>query len=160
MLGFFPKDFDYTSGLLCSGSSFRTKYGKVEAKIKVDSSDGVLHAFWLGGESMVPQIDIFKCYNNKFALSTFWGNPTEANGVKNDTATISASRFNGKYFIYSLEWSPEKIVWSINNVEVKSQTSNIPDQPLYVVLNSGVIGDQPNIPTRMEVDWVRCYHKN
>ena len=160
MLGFFPKDFDYTSGLICTGSSFRTKYGKIEAKIKLDSSQDVLHAFWLGGESMVPQIDIFKCFKNKLALSSFWGNPVEPNGVKNDTASISASKFTGKYFVYSLEWSPEKIVWSINNVEVKTQTSNIPDQPLYIVLNSGVIGDQPTIPTRLEIDWVRCYHKN
>jgi len=31
-LGFYPKDFNYTSGIICSGSSYRTKYGKFEAK--------------------------------------------------------------------------------------------------------------------------------
>ncbi len=160
MIGFYPKDFDYTSGLINTGGSFRTKYGTFEAKVKMSASQDVFHAFWLGGDALVPQIDIFKCYKNKLAMSTFWGNPAEPNGVKNDTASISASKFAENYFIYSLEWSPEKIVWRINNVVVKTQTSNIPDQPLYIVLNSGVVGDQPGIPARLEIDWVRCYQKN
>ena len=93
-------------------------------------------------------------------MSSFWGNPAETNGIKNDTASVSASKFAGNYFIYSLEWSPEKIVWKINNLEVNTQTSNIPSDPLYIVLNSGVVGEQPAIPTRLEIDWVRCYQKN
>lgn len=160
VIGFYPRDFDYSSGIICSGSSFRTKYGKIEAKIKMQSSPDVFHAFWLGGETTVPQIDVFKCYNNKLFMSSFWGNPAEPNGINNDTASISASKFANNYFIYSLEWSPEKIVWKINNLEIKTQTSNIPNEALYVVLNSGVVGDHPGIPAKLEVDWVRCYQKN
>jgi Beta-glucanase/Beta-glucan synthetase len=159
MLGFYPKEFAYTSGLISSAGSFRTKYGKIEAKIKLADSQSVLHAFWLAGDAMVPQIDIFKCYQNKLALSTFWGNPTEPTGIKNDTSTVKASKFAENYFIYSLEWSPEKLVWRINNLEVKTQTSNIPDQPLYIVLNSGVLDDQAAVPSKLEIDWVRCYQK-
>ncbi len=159
-VGFLPKDFNYTSGLICTGNNFRTKYGKIEAKIKLDGSNGVLHAFWLSGDSIVPQIDIFKCYDNKLYLSTFWGKAEEANGIQRDTASMSASKFVGKYFIFSLEWSPEKMVWKINDVEVKSQVSNIPGDSMYISLNSGVVGTSPQIPTRMEVDWIRCYHKN
>jgi hypothetical protein len=160
VIGFCPRDFDYSSGLICSGSSFRTKYGKIEAKIKFDATAGVLHAFWLAGEAMVPQIDVFKYSNNKLFLGSFWGNPTVPDGVKHDSSAFSASRFAGNYFIYSLEWSPEKIVWCINGVEFRTQTSNIPDEAMYVVLNSGVFGDQPAIPASMEIDWVRCYQKN
>jgi hypothetical protein len=158
-IGFIPKDFNYTSGLISSGSSFRTKYGKIEAKIKLDASNGVLHAFWLAGDTIVPQIDIFKCYNNKLFLSTFWGNPTETNGIQRNTTSANASKFAGKFFIFSLEWSAEILVWKINDVVVKTQTSNIPGEPMYIVMNSGVISDSPQIPTRMEVDWVRCYHR-
>jgi len=158
--GFLPRDFNYTSGLICSGNNFRTKYGKIEAKIKLDGSNGVLHAFWLAGDTIVPQIDIFKCYNNKLYLSTFWGNPAETSGIQRDTTSISASKFAGKYIIFSLEWSPEKMVWRINNVEVKIQVSNIPGDSMYLVLNSGVVGDSPQVPTRLEVDWFRCYQRN
>jgi hypothetical protein len=159
-LGFYPKEYNYSSGLICSGSSFRTKYGKIEAKIKLDASKDIMHAFWLTGDTILPQIDIFKCANNKLFLSTFWGDAAETNGVQKNTLSISASKFTGKYFIYSFEWTPDKMVWRINDVEVKSQTSNIPGDNMYVVINSGVVGDQPQIPTRMEVDWIRCYQKN
>jgi hypothetical protein len=160
MFGFHPKEFDYTSGLICTGSSFRTKYGKIEAKIKLGSAKDVIHAFWLTGETIVPQVDIFKYHNNKLALSTFWGNPADSSGIKNDTSWMSASKFIGNFFIYSLEWSPEKITWRINDLEVKTQTSNIPNDPLYVVLNSGIVGNQPEIPARLEIDWIRCYQRN
>ena len=160
MLGFYPREFDYTSGIINSGSSFRTKYGKFEAKIKIDSNPGVVHAFWLSGETMVPQIDVFKCYNNKIFFSTYFGNPATEQGVQSDTVSFSSSVFKDKYFIYSLEWSPEKLIWKINNIELKTQTRNIPNEGMYISLNSGVVGEgQAGVPAKMEIDWVRCFQK-
>ncbi len=160
VFGFMPKEFDYTSGLLCSGNHFRAKYGKIEAKIKLESASGIFHAFWLGGDTMVPQIDIFKLYNNKLLLSTFFGHPEVKGGIKHDTSTLNAAKFVGKQFIYSIEWDADKIIWRINNLEVKTQTENIPQDSMYIVLNSGVVGDQNMIPSKMEIDWIRCYQKN
>ena len=156
-LGFYPREFGYTSGLLSSASSFRTKYGKIEAKIKLSASAGVLHAFWLAGEAMLPQIDVFKMAGSKLNLSSFWGNMAEEGGVKNDTSALSASKFTSGYFIYTLEWSPEKIEWKINNLVVKTQTNNVPAEPLYVVLSSGVFDESAQTPARMDIDWIRCY---
>ena len=86
------------------------------------------------------------------------GNPAESDGVKKDVASISASSFKNKYFIYSLEWTPNQMIWKINNQVVKTQTTQIPDDELYVVMNSGVLGEQASgLPARMEVDWVRCF---
>lgn len=160
VFGFMPKQFDYTSGLLCSGNQFRIKFGKIEAKIKLESSSGIFHAFWLAGDTMVPQIDIFKLYNNQLLLSTFYGHPDVKEGIKHDTSKLNASKFVGKQFIFSIEWDADKIVWRINNLEVKTQTENIPQDSMYIVLNSGVLGDQATIPSKMEIDWIRCYQKN
>jgi len=52
----------------------------------------------LTGDTIVPQIDIFNCSNNKLFLSTFWGNPTDANGIQKDTASISASKIYREIF--------------------------------------------------------------
>ncbi len=160
MFGFMPKEFDYTSGLICSGNNFRTKFGKIEAKIKIDSKVGVFHAFWLAGYSMVPQIDVFKMYNNKLMLNTFYGHAEIKEGVKHNTLSLDASKFVGKYLIYSIEWDADKIVWRINNLEVKTQTENIPQESMYIAINSGVVGENAAVPAQMEVDWVRCYQKN
>jgi hypothetical protein len=157
--GFIPKQFDYTSGLLSSGDHFRTKFGKVEAKIKLESVSGIFHAFWLAGDTMVPQIDVFKLYDNKLLLSTFWGHPDMKGGIRQSTTTLNASKFVGKQFIFSIEWDAEKIVWRINNLEVKTQTENIPQNSMYVTLNSGVLGEQAGVSSKMEIDWIRCYQK-
>lgn len=157
-IGFYPKDFNFTSGIINTGSSFRTKFGKIEAKIKIDSASDVIHAFWLAGEKAVPQIDIFKCFNNKLSLNTFWGDPSKREEIRSDSVAISASSFKNKYFIYSLEWMPGKLVWKINNLVVKTQTTNIPDEEMYIVLNSGVYNELvKSVPAKLEIDWIRCY---
>jgi hypothetical protein len=156
--GFFPKEFNFTSGIINTGSSFRMKFGKIEAKIKIDASKDIVHAFWLAGEKTVPQIDIFKSFNNKLSLNAFWSSPNQQGNVKTDSVSISASSFKDKYFIYSLEWVPGKLTWKINNQVVKTQTTNIPEEEMYIVLNSGVYTEQVNtIPAKLEVDWIRCY---
>lgn len=160
LFGFIPKEYDYTSGILNTGSSFRTQFGKIEAKVKLDSSKDVVHAFWLSAETKVPQIDIFKYYNGKLSLGTYWGNPADEQGIKHDTVTLGASKFTSGYFIYTLEWTPEKIVWRINDIEIKTQTLHIPADPMYVVLNSGVFGERPVLSSGMEIDWVKCYIRN
>ncbi len=156
--GFFPKEFDFTSGIINTGSSFRTKYGKVEAKVKLTSTRGVFHAFWLSGDIKVPQIDVFKFYNKKILFSTWWSNNSK--GINNDTLALNGSLFINKYLIYTIEWTPDKIVWFINGIEVKVQTENIPDELMYISLNSGVLDESAGpLPASFEIDWVRVYQK-
>jgi hypothetical protein len=157
-IGFYPRDFNFTSGIINTGSSFRMKFGKIEAKIKIDASKEVAHAFWLAGEKAVPQIDIFKYFNNKLTLNTFWGSPEKNENISSDSISLSASSFKDKYFIYTLEWLPGKLIWKINNQVIKTQTNHIPEEEMYVVLNSGVYSEQVNaVPAKLEIDWIRCY---
>ncbi len=158
--GFFTKDFDYTSGIINTGSSFRTKYGRIEAKVKLNSTKGIFHSFWLSGDTKLPQIDIFKHYNNKLYLSTYWNDNSDSGIINNDTVSLNGSFFTGKYMIYSLEWTPEKITWLINGLIIKTQINNIPDEMMYISLNSGVIGESTGpLPTSLDIDWVRIYQK-
>jgi beta-glucanase (GH16 family) len=161
MFGFIPKNFEYSSAIINSGCSFRTKYGKIEAKIKINPANGVMHAFWLAGDMMLPQLDIFKCLNNKLYLSTFWGNSTQSDSVNNDSTALNINIVKGKYMIFTLEWSPNAIVWKINNEIVKTQNNNIPDNEFYVALNSGVFDDNADAGNGLyEIDWIRCYQKS
>ncbi|NJK98160.1 MAG: family 16 glycosylhydrolase [Bacteroidales bacterium] len=141
MLGFYPKDFDYTSGLISSGKSYRQKYGRIEAKIKIPASQGIIHAFWLSGNSILPQIDIFKYSNNKLYFNVFWANNSGNNGPNKDMISVSASAFTKGYFIYSLEWTPSRLVWKINNIVLKEQSVGIPEESLYLAISSGKYDD-------------------
>jgi hypothetical protein len=161
MLGFYPREFDYSSGLISTGRSHRQKYGRVEAKVRIPASQGIIHAFWLSGNKVLPQVDIFKYSNQKLHFSTFWTNNSGENTPNTDVVSLSASTFTKGFFIYSLEWTPDKLIWKINNLVVKEQTVGVPEEPLYLVINSGKYEDGTvSQPSNLEIDWVRCYEKN
>jgi hypothetical protein len=146
--GFTKKQFSYTSGLINSGNSFRQKYGVFSAKIRL-GNPGARSAFWMLADKITPHLDICRTSGGKV-----WFDYFSAGG--NSSKTSLGSRYSRDYFIYSLEWTPDKLVWKINNTVVFSQTSDIPKDPMYILLAGGV--DKPvNGMTTMEVDWVRVY---
>jgi beta-glucanase (GH16 family) len=159
--GFIPKTFDYTSGIISSGQAFRQKYGRFQAKIKFTSAPGVYHAFWLVGETMLPHIDIFRQKgkdNSSIQGSIFWqnGSNKKPNGSK---TSVGGFDFKNEYYILSLDWTPNKMIWKINGIPFKEVSSNLPDVPTYMVLSSGVVSetDETLLPASLEVDWVRCW---
>ena len=162
MIGFIPKEFNYTSGLISTGKSFRFKYGRIEAKIKLNNSGKVSHAFWMLGDKILPEVDVFKSFNGKVLLSNLWGNIAEKEGVHKLTKKLGASKLYSDFFIYTLDWSPEKLVWKINDLEVASTAESVPQEAMYLVLSSGIFGDNVNgsVPSSMEIDWVKVYEKN
>lgn len=162
--GFSNQDFNYTSGMLSTAHSFRQLYGKFEAKIKIDSSAPVYQAFWLKGEKILPEIDIFK-FNmtkaNKMFMSSIIGEPNDFKNATKSTSKLNGATFSKDYYIYSVDWTPEKISWKINNIEVYSTTSNIPNEALYILLSAGIQQETngSEINSAYEIDWVRCYER-
>ena len=100
-------------------------------------------------DKIAPHIDICRTSGKKVWFDYF---PARGNNSK----TSLSSRYANDYFIYTLEWTPDRLVWKINNTEIFSQTSDIPQEPMYIVLAGGL--DKPvNSLTSMEIDWVRVY---
>ncbi len=146
--GFSTKEFSYTSGILNSGNSFRQKYGIFSAKIKLGDPNAK-SAFWMLADKITPHIDICRTSNGKVWFDLF-----SSNGIKSKTSI--GSKYANDFFIYTLEWTSDKLVWKINNTEVFTQTSNIPQEPMYITLAGGL--DKPvSGMTSMEIDWVRIY---
>jgi hypothetical protein len=146
--GFYTKDFGFTSGIINTGASFRQKYGTFTAKIKL-SDPNVRNAFWLIGDRITPHVDICRSGHGKvwFDLFTAPGGHYKKN---------IGSRYLSDFYIYSLEWTPNAMVWKINGVEVMRQTSGVPQEPMYINLAGGV--DKPiGGISSMEIDWVRVY---
>jgi beta-glucanase (GH16 family) len=158
--GFYTKDFDYTSGLISTANSFRQKYGLFEAKIRFNESLPVNHSFWMLSDQVLPHIDIAKA-ENKLIMSSFWGSISERRGIRKKISKLSLSKFSGDFYIYSLEWSQDKLVWKINGVEVTSSKQGVPQESMYLILSSGIYKDIKgnNLPAAMEIDWVRCYKR-
>lgn len=146
--GFETKEFNYTSGLINSGNSFRQKYGIFSAKIRLGNPNAK-NALWMLADKITPHIDICRTSAGKVWFDYF---SPRGNSYK----TSVGSRYSNDYFIYTLEWTADKLVWKINNTEVFTQTSDVPQEPMYVLLAGGL--DKPvNGMATMEVDWVRVY---
>ena len=146
--GFTKKEFNYTSGLINSGNSFRQKYGIFTAKIKLGNPKAK-SAFWMLADKITPHLDICRTSGGKVWFDYF-------SGKGNVSKTSIGSRYSNDYYIYTLEWTSDRLVWKINGTEVLTRTSDVPQEPMYVLLAGGL--DKPiNGITSMEIDWVRVY---
>ncbi len=156
--GFVPKEFDYTSGILCNGKNFKQKYGRFKAKVRLNKPSGVTHAFWMLSEHALPHVDVFKFQKNKLVASNFWGSLSDSQSINKFISKITGAKLCENFYIYSLEWSPGKMVWKINDIEVASQTQGLPTEPMFLNFSSGIYdGDPSSLPATMDIDWVRCY---
>jgi len=160
MIGFQKTEFDYTSGLISTGKSFRQKYGKFKAKVKLNNVP-IRQAGWMLAETILPHLDLFKYDKNKINMGSFWGNMAEKGGLKSKLRKKGGSKYTSDFYIYTIEWSEDKISWSINDKEMLTQTDNIPQEPMYLVFSSGVTGSVPDhqLPSSLEIDYVRVYRR-
>lgn len=160
--GFRTKKFNYTSGLISTGQSFRQLYGKFEAKVRFTGAFPINHAFWMTGEQIVPHIDIFKSvYPKGKHLEAGLTSAQPQKEPLGNRVRINGARFAGEFFIYSLEWTPEMLVWRINGIEVHRQTKNAPREPMYLSFCT-TLPNEPNdklLPATLEIDWVRCFKR-
>lgn len=160
-LGFVPKTFSYTSGIICTGQAFRQMYGRFEAKVRFTKAPGVYHAFWLVGDKMLPHIDVFRQNGKKG--STLQGSLFTQNGAGRKPisvkSTLGGFNFDSNFFILSIDWLPNKMIWKINGIPYLETDKNLPDFPAYLVISSGVVAETNDslLPATLEVDWVKCW---
>jgi hypothetical protein len=160
VLGFQKQQFAYTSGLVCTGKSFRQKYGVIKAKVRF-SNTPLKQAVWMVADKILPHVDIAKLEKGKIHFGNFWGNINEKGGSSKKIYKKGSSKFGSDYFIYTLEWSPDKLVWKVNGLEALTQTVGVPQDPMYIGFSSGVSDPVPDhvLPSSMDIDWVRIYRK-
>jgi hypothetical protein len=146
--GFKVHEFSYTSGIVNTGAGFRQKYGIFSAKIKL-GNPAAKSAFWMLSDKVTPHIDICRTENGKVTADFF---PSADNRLKSSIG----GKYANDFYIYTLEWTPDRLVWKINDTEIMTQTANVPQEPMYISLSGGL--DKPiNSMTSMEIDWVRVY---
>lgn len=154
--GFVRESFEFTSGLIGSANSFRQRYGIFKAKIKM-SAGSVDQAFWMVSEGMLPHIDIARFANGKIYSNYFWGG--NGKGTHKSLSKTGGTKYADNYYIYTLEWTPNKLTWKINDKVFKTQTSGVPQEEMYINFSSHLKNDadEHGLPSAMEIDWVRAY---
>jgi len=153
--GFVREHFDYTSGIISTAKSFRQKYGVFNAKIKM-AGGSVAQAFWMVSETMLPHIDIARFENGKHYSNYFWQGGSSPN---KSISKAGGAKYADEYFIYTLEWTPNKLTWKINGKVFKTQTSGVPQEEMHINFSSSLKkdADENGLPSAMEIDWVKVY---
>ncbi len=153
--GFVDREYNYTTGLMNTAKSFRGKYGKIEAKVKITHAANASFLFYLGTEKMLPHIDLFRIEDNKKAYSSgsLWGK--NINTHQRAQGHFSGIDFTQDYFIFTFLWGPKKMVWKINGEVVNEQTAGIPDEEMFLAFNLRGIGEKIDAPAAMEIAWVK-----
>ena len=145
--GFINQEFEFTSDVLQTAETFTQKQGVFRAKLKCNGK--INHSFWLGTDTKLPLIKIFH-YDGKSILI---GNANENlfDGVKISGINPFA------YYIYTLIWRENELIWMINDLVVYRTSSNLPTKEMYLAFNSFISQKQKGKIGSISVDWVRVY---
>ncbi len=151
-LGFIPKTFSYTSGMLNTSGSFRQQYGRFVAKIKMSDTKHLYHAFWLGSDKMLPHITVCKLIDGYVT-----------SGIYTDSKRLERKKLahlHDQFYIFELEWNEKSISWLINGKTVYKIPANI-GVPLYLGFSSGITDNisEHHLPKNLSIEWVKCYKK-
>lgn len=166
---------NYTSARIKTQGLKSFKYGKIEARIKIPTGQGIWPAFWMLGESFrdvgwpyCGEIDIMEHVNNESVVhgTVHW----DANGYASYGRASGNLDFS-QYHTYSIEWDPSYIRWFVDGVQyneiyIANGTGNTEEfqKPFFILLNLAVGGNWPGspngstpFPAQMLVDYVRVY---
>ncbi|HVU23771.1 MAG TPA: family 16 glycosylhydrolase [Opitutus sp.] len=173
----------YTSARLKTQGLYSAHYGRIEARLKTTNGQGLWPAFWMLGDNIATagwpecgEIDIMEIINaNPTTLyGTLHGPSNAGNFSIGDSHTLpGGATYDTAYHVFAIDWSPNQIVWSVDDIVYHSLTaSSMPagarwvfnNAGFFLLLNLAVGGNWPGspngtttFPQALTVDYVRVY---
>lgn len=176
----------YTSARLTSAGKRSFQYGRMEARIKLPTGEGMWPAFWMmpenwdtWGWASCGEIDIMEAVDVPLAthgtihFGGNWPNNTSSGGSYSQSIGGSPVDFSQDFHVYALEWEPNQMRWYVDGNLYSIKTSwwtsagayPAPfNKPFHFILNIAVGGNWPGppdastvFPQKMKVDYVRVY---
>jgi beta-glucanase (GH16 family) len=156
----------YSSGRVSTEKKFSFLYGKVEVRAKLPGTKGLWPAIWLlpADGSWPPEIDVTELLGHlprRDFMTFHWGT---RRAQQQDQSKFDGPDFTAGYHLFTVEWMPGQIRWLIDGIERKVVTSNVPDKPMFLIINTAVGGPwagEPDkttvMPQSFLIDYVRVY---
>lgn len=168
---------NYIAGMVSTYRLFSQKYGRFQARIKVQTTPGAgLHeAFWLWPDDRYTKVnwpttgeidpsETFSMYHDRSIAFLHYGNGSEkwVSGV-NMNFGCRASR--GVWNTYTVSWSPKTLTVQVNGKTCLYNTSGDPAfKERYIVDFTAALGESKNkktsttpIPATMLVDYIKVW---
>ena len=169
---------DYTSARLSTYGKFGFRYGKIEARVKTASAQGVRCKIFMLPEKLEygtwarsGQIDIMETAGanpDSVKGGIFHGGQGHSSEYSGQVYALGDADLSKDYHVYTVEWQPYEIRWFIDGKLYAMQnrwssfSADYPapfDKSFYLVLSIAVDGETADdqFPTEMSVDWIRIY---
>ncbi len=162
---------DYTSGAIHSKGKFSFLYGKVEMRAKLPRGQGLFPAFWTmtnQEHTWLPEIDIVEMLGHKpeeIWMVLHWLD--DNNTLTSVSTSYQGEDYSKEFHTFGLEWTPNYVSWFIDGVERFKTTKFIPQEEMYLYMNTAIGGNWPgspdestSFPAVFEIDYVRVYKIN
>ena len=173
--------FKYTSARLRTKNKADFTYGRIEARMKIPSGQGIWPAFWMlptnevyGTWAASGEIDIMEAVNDMHTVhGTLHYGGTWPNNEYSGFPYNNGQDLSQDFHVYAVEWENGVIRWYVDNDHYATQDlwwsagQGYPspfDQDFHILLNVAVGGAWPGspdattvFPQQMVVDYVRVY---
>jgi beta-glucanase (GH16 family) len=162
--------YNYTSGWIESKQAYNTQYGYIEAKIKFPFNQGLLPAFWtFRGEGVsnpinAGEIDIAEMLGSldSNVITTNIHRDYESNENFYEEI-IPWDGYNWEdWHTYSIQWSPDRLIWRIDEIPIRTLYHHNIVDPGRIVLNLAISRKDSLLgtlapPYKMQVEHVKVY---
>ncbi|MFC4720889.1 family 16 glycosylhydrolase [Geojedonia litorea] len=170
--------YQYTSTRMKTQDKFEFTYGKIEIKAKLPSGGGTWPAFWTLGANIdegvgwpaCGEIDIMEHVgNNEGTIQSAMHTPSSYGNTQNKGSQV-VSNVTSAFHIYALEWTQNKMIFSVDGNVHYTYQPNIQDSNTwpfnanqFILINIAMGGNLGGVidsnftETTMEIDYVRVY---
>jgi len=171
----------YTSAKLTTKNLFSMRFGRIEIKAKLPKGQGIWPAIWMLGDNIdiidwpgCGEIDIVEVLGHQPSIlntTLHFTNDEHKHEEIQNVHELSAGNFSEKYHIFTLEWTPESLTFSLDEQQIHQVV--IEDdmkeflRSSYLILNVAVGGNWPGdpdgttvFPQTMYIDYIRVFSKD
>lgn len=173
---------NYRSAKLTTQGLQSFRYGKIDARIKLPTAQGMWPAFWMLGDNFQTigwpgcgEIDILELVGSE--PNVVHGNIHYVDADQNYSNDEGSPKminetFDQNYHNFGIDWTPTEITFSLDGTVFKTTSIDADgmkefQRSFYMILNVAVGGNWPGspdatttFPQKMYVDYIRYYSKD
>jgi beta-glucanase (GH16 family) len=169
---------NYTSAKLTTNGKFSMRFGRIDVRAKMPQGKGLWPAIWMLGENRdlvawpgCGEIDIMEMLGNdprKIYATVHYVDGDNRKGEHQGVYTTSGVSFSEAYHVFSLEWTPQAMIFMVNGVKYHEVAieEDMKEflRSFYLIFNVAVGGYWPgypdsstSFPQSMYIDYVRVF---
>ena len=152
------RTYDYRSGMVTTGptpdgpAKLAFTYGTVEARVRIPEGRGLWPAIWLlpADRESRPEIDLLEVIGQDPGqlILHFHPEDRDADSPSHRIRVPEGALADGWHTV-GITWSRHRLVYLLDGKQIWTVTgSQVPDEPMYLIMNLAVGGAYPGPPDR------------